>query len=96
MITAAEVLDAVRNRQALCEGVDVERAVTAADVLVAFETRMKQRTDVGLLNRAANLLLESRNPFEPDRRRKPKMETVVFGTLLALVIVAPVFFNLAA
>jgi hypothetical protein len=96
MITAAEVLTAVRKRQLLCEQVDTERPVTAADVLAGFENRMKQRADVGLLSRSANLLLESRNPFEPSRRRKPKMETVVFGTLLALVIAALLFFNLAA
>ena len=96
MTTAAQVLAAVRHRQFLCEEVDVERPVTTAEVLARFEASMERRADVGLLNRAANLLLESRNPFEPDRRRKPKMEAVVFGTLLALVIAAPLFFNLAA
>jgi hypothetical protein len=96
MTTAAEVLAAVHHRQFLCEEVGGERPMTAADVLAAFEGRMQQRADVGLLNRAANLLLESRNPFEPTRRRKPKMETVVFGTLFALVIAALLVFNLAA
>jgi len=96
MTTAAEVLAAVRHRQFLCEEVDVERPVTTAEVLARFEASMERRADVGLLNRAANLLLESRNPFEPDRRRKPKMETAVFGTLFALVIAALLVFNLAA
>jgi hypothetical protein len=40
--------------------------------------------------------LEPRNPFEPKRVRKPKMEAVVFGTLLALVVIAALAFNLAA
>jgi hypothetical protein len=57
---------------------------------------MRRRADLGLRNRLANLLLEPRNPFEPARRRKPKMEAVVFGTLFALVIAALLFFNLAA
>ena len=96
MITAAEVLTAVRKRQFLCDQVDTERPVTAADVLAGFENRMKRRADVGLVNRAANLLLESHNPFEPGRRRKPRMETAVFGTLFALVMAALLVFNLAA
>ena len=96
MTTAAEVLAAVRHRQFLCEEVDVERPVTPAEVLVRFEASLERRADVGLLNRAANLLLEFRNPFEPARRRKPKMEAAVFGTLFALVIAALLVFNLAA
>jgi hypothetical protein len=96
MITAAEVLISVRKRRALCEQVDVERPVTPAEVLAGFEARMQQRPDLGLLNRAANLLLDSRNPFEPSRRRKPKMETVIFGTMVALMVAALLFFNLAA
>ncbi len=94
MITAAEVLAAVRRRRPLCARVDVARPVTAAAVLAGFEASMKQRGDLGMRNRAANLLLESRNPFEPTRRRKPKMETIVFGTLFILVIAALLFFNL--
>jgi len=74
----------------------IERPITAAEVLSRFEASMRRRADLGLRNRLANLLLEPRNPFEPDRRRKPKMETAVFGTLFALVIAAPLVFNLAA
>ena len=96
MTTAAEVLAAVRHRQFLCEEVDVERPVTAPEVLALFEASMEHRADVGLVNRAANLLLESRNPFEPARRRKPKMEAAVFGTLFAFVMAALLVFNLAA
>ena len=96
MATAAEVLAAVRHLQFLCEEVGVERPVTAAEVLARFEASMERRADVGLLNRVADLLLESRNPFEPARRRKPKMETAVFGTLFALVMAALLVFNLAA
>jgi hypothetical protein len=94
MVTAADVLGAVRKQRRLCERVDVARPVTAAEVLVGLEASMKERGDLGLLNRAANLLLESRNPFEPTRRRKPKMETVVFGALFILVMAAVLFFNL--
>ncbi len=96
MTAAAQVLAAVRHRQFLCEEVGVERPVTAAEVLTRFEASMRRRADLGVRNRLANLLLEPRNPFEPARRRKPRMETVVFGALFALVIAALLFFNLAA
>jgi len=57
---------------------------------------MKQRSDLGVVNRALNVFLEPRNPFEPARTRKPKMETLVFGVLFAVVVAAFLFFNLAA
>ncbi len=74
----------------------IERPITAAEVLTRFEASMRRRADLGVRNRLANLVLEPRNPFEPDRRRKPKMETAVFGTLSALVMAALLVFNLAA
>jgi hypothetical protein len=49
-----------------------------------------------VVNRALNVFLEPRNPFEPERTRKPKMETVIFGMLFSLVVAAFLFFNLAA
>ena len=49
-----------------------------------------------MVNRALNVFLEPRNPFEPKEARKPKMETVIFGMLFGLVVAAFLFFNLAA
>lgn len=95
-ITAADVFAAVRERRPLCERTDIHNPVTAAQVMAGFEASIRRRPDLGLLKRAANILLDPRNPFEPKRRRKPKMETVIFGTLLALVIAALLFFNLSA
>ena len=57
---------------------------------------MDKRHDLGVTNRLLNLFLESRNPFEPGRARKPTMETVIFGTLLLLIFAAFLFFNLSA
>ncbi len=74
----------------------IERPVTASEVLSRLEASMRRRADLGLRSRLANLLLESRNPFDPERRRKPKMETVVLWSLFALVVAALLFFNLAA
>ncbi|MCC6367596.1 MAG: hypothetical protein IT165_29085 [Bryobacterales bacterium] len=84
------------SRQPLCEGVVVDHSVTTDDVLAAFEVSMKRRSDLGVSNRALNVFLQPRNPFEPDRTRKPKMETVIFGLLFAIVVAAFLFFNLAA
>ena len=58
---------------------------------------MEQRLDLGVVNRALNVFLEPRNPFEPERTRKPKMETAIFGMLFVLMVAAAfLFFNLAA
>ncbi len=84
------------GKQALCERIDINNPVTAADVLAGFEVNMRRRPDLGMVKRAKNIFLEARNPFEPKRPRKPKMETVIFGTLFALVITALLFFNLSA
>jgi hypothetical protein len=65
-------------------------------VLAAFEARMEQRQDLGVVNRALNVFLEPQNPFEPERARKPKREAVIFGMLFAVVSAAFLFFNLAA
>ena len=95
-VTTEDVLEAVRRRRPLCDEVAVDDPVTAGKVLNAFETRMEQRLDLGVVNRALNVFLEPRNPFEPERTRKPKMEAVIFGMLFGLVIAAFLFFNLAA
>jgi hypothetical protein len=95
-VTPQDVLETIASRQPLCEGVVVDHPVTTDEVLVAFEVSMKRRSDIGVVNRALNVFLEPRNPFEPQKTRKPKMETVVFGMLFVVVVAAFVFFNLAA
>ena len=95
-VTPEDVLEVARRRRPLCDDVEVDDPMTADEVLTAFEARMEQRPDLGVVNRALNVILEQRNPFEPERRRKPKMETVIFGMLFALVGAAFLFFNLAA
>ena len=95
-MTTEDVLEAVRKRRPLCDQVAVDNPVAADEVLAAFEAKMAQRPDLGVVNRALNVFLEPRNPFEPERTRKPKMETVLFGMLFAVVVAAFLFFNLAA
>ena len=95
-MTTEDVLEAVRKRRPLCDEVPLDNPVTADEVLAAFEAKMAQRSDLGVVNRALNVFLDPRNPFDPERTRKPKMETVLFGMLFAVVVVAFLFFNLAA
>ena len=95
-VTTEDVLEAARRRRPLCDDVDVDDPMTADQVLAAFEARMERRPDLGVVNRALNVFLEPRNPFEPERTRKPKMETVIFGMLFGVAIAAFLFFNLTA
>ena len=95
-VTTEDVLEAPRRRRRLCDDVEVDDPVTADAVLTAFEARMEQRLDLGVVNRAMNVFLEPRNPFEPERTRKPKLETLIFGMLFGFAIAAFLFFNLAA
>lgn len=95
-MTTENILEAVRKRRPLCDQMAVDNPVAADEVLTAFEAKMAQRPDLGVVNRILNVFLEPRNPFEPERTRKPKMETVLFGMLFAVVVTAFLFFNLAA
>ena len=95
-VTPEDVLEVARRRRRLCDDVEVDDPVTADAVLAAFEARMEQRLDLGVVNRAMNVFLESRNPFEPERTRKPKLETLIFGMLFGVVVGAFLLFNLAA
>ena len=95
-VTTEDVLEAARRRRRLCDDVEVDDPVTADAVLTAFEARMEQRLDLGVVNRALNVFLEPRNPFEPERTRKPKMEAVIFGMLFGVAIAAFLLLNLAA
>ena len=95
-ITAADVLEAVRRRRPLRDRVAVDDPLSAEQILAAFEAKIRHRPDIGVLNRMLNIFFEPPNPFEPGKTRKPKMETVLFGMLLGVVIGAFLFFNLAA
>lgn len=94
--TAEESLATSRRRLPVCPAVGAEARAKPSDILIAFENAMSKRHDLGTANRLLNLVLESRNPFEPSKNRQPKMETIIFGTLLLLVVAAVVFFNLLA
>jgi hypothetical protein len=96
ILTEAEFGEALRRRKPVFSDVTVETPVLIEDVDEQFRAARRKRADLGFLNHVFNLFLEPRNPFEPQRMRKPKMEAAVFGTLLALVVIAVLAFNLAA
>jgi len=73
-----------------------ETAVTLREIDLEFRAARQARPDIGFKNHTLNLFLEPRNPFEPTRMRRPKMEAAVFGALFALVAIAVLAFNLAA
>ena len=96
IISECKLLEGLRRRKPVFADGMQEPAVTVREVDSEFRAARQKRSDIGLVNHALNLLWEPRNPFEPGRMRKPKMEATVFGTLLALAVIAVIAFNLAA
>jgi hypothetical protein len=96
VLTESELSEALRKRRPVFPDVTIDQPVTLEAVDAEFRSARRNRADIGVANHVLNLFLEPRNPFEPKRVRKPKMEAVVLGTLLALVVIAVLAFNLAA
>jgi hypothetical protein len=96
MFTESELSEGLRKRRPVFPDVPVDQPVTLQQVDTEFRAARRNRTDVGITNHILNLFLEPRNPFESKTVRKPKREAVVFGTLLAVVVIAVLAFNLAA
>ena len=90
-----ELLEGLRRRRPVFAEAP-EQPVTLEAVNFEFRTARQARSDIGVRNHISNVLLERRNPFEPSRMRRPKMEATVFGTLFALTAIAVLAFNLAA
>jgi len=67
---------------------------TKNEMLELLKAKLGARGDRGVTNLVKNLLLEPRNPFEPDKRRLPKREVVAVSSLLAILCGALVWFNL--
>ena len=63
------------------------------EMLELLKAKLGARGDRGVTNLVKNLLLEPRNPFEPDKRRLPKREVVAVSSLLAILCGALVWFN---
>ena len=94
-LSESELLEWLRRHKSVFADAP-ERSVALGDVNLEFRAARQGRSDIGLRNHILNVFLEPRNPFEPGRIRRPKMETTVFGTLFALAAIAVLAFNLAA
>jgi hypothetical protein len=67
---------------------------TKNEMLKLLRAKLRARGDRLVTNLVKNLLLEPRNPFEPDKRRLPKREVVAVSSLLAILCGALVWFNI--
>ena len=94
-LSESQLLEGLRRRKPVFAEAP-EQSVTLADVNLEFRTARQGRSDIGLRNHILNVFLEPRNPFEPSRMRRPKVEATVFGTLFALTAIAVLAFNFAA
>jgi hypothetical protein len=64
-----------------------------SEMLDLLREKLRARGDRGVVDLFKNLVLEPRNPFEPQRSRPPKREVVAMGSLLAILFGAVVWFN---
>ena len=95
-LSEGELREGLRRRKQVFAEDPLEQSVLLRDVNLEFRTARQARSDIGLRNHSLNVFLEPRNPFEPGRMRRPKMEATLFGTLFALAAIAFLAFNLAA
>jgi hypothetical protein len=66
---------------------------TKYEMVALLREKLRARGDRGVGSLVKSLVLEPRNPFEPDRRRLPKREVVAVGSLIAILFAALVCFN---
>jgi hypothetical protein len=91
-VTADEMRKVLRQRRRDCHS-GTPGPHTAEAMLTAFRTKLDARGERGIVNLLKNLVLEPRNPFEPNRRRAPRREVVAASALVAVLIVAVLWFN---
>ena len=94
-LSESDLLEGLRRRKPVFDDAP-EQSATLGAVNLKFDKARLGRSDIGLRNHILNVFLEPRNPFEPGRMRRPKMEGTVFGTLFAVAAIAILAFNLAA
>jgi hypothetical protein len=101
LVTAGEMRQALRKRLRKQGGRWIEilgseippSTYTKNEMVVLLREKLRGRGNRGVGNLVKNLVLEPRNPFEPDRRRLPKREVVAVGSLLVILFGAVVWFN---
>jgi hypothetical protein len=96
ILPESDLLTSLRRRLPLFADTIPETAEMRREIDLEFRAARQKRSNIGLRNHILNLFLEPRNPFEPSRMRRRKMEATIFGTLFPLVAIAVLAFNLAA
>lgn len=66
---------------------------TAKEVHGMLAKYLMGRRDLGLSKGILGLLLEPKNPFEPEKRRGPRKDFVLLAVLVGLPVGAFVYFN---
>ena len=66
---------------------------TAQEVHEMLGNYFKGRRDLGLWKSILGLVLEPQNPFEPEKRRAPRKDSVLIAVLAGLPMGAFVYFN---
>ena len=68
--------------------------VTPEQVHTWFKGYFRARPDVGFWKAIMDLILEPRNPFEPEKWRRPKLEFLIGAGLFAAAVGWFAYFNL--
>ena len=67
--------------------------VTAREVYAALDGNLRNRSDLGLRKAVADGVLEPRNPFEPQARRRPQKWFVLLSMVVASLVGCFLYFN---
>ena len=54
---------------------------------------LHNRSDLGVWKAVTTCLMEARNPFEPESRRKPRHGLLVFSIFWLMAVAAVIYFN---
>jgi hypothetical protein len=71
----------------------MSKRVSPEEVRGWAEEHLRSRPELGLCKAIANVILEPRNPFNQQLRRKPKKDFMILTSLLAAALTAFVIFN---
>jgi hypothetical protein len=69
------------------------KRVSRAEARAWVEEHFRSRPELGLRNAIANVILEPRNPFNPEARRKPSQGFLLVAGFLAASLGVFVYFN---
>ena len=74
----------------------VPHVATASNINDAIRDHFAQTPDAGVWRRLANTMLATPNPFNPNARRRPKLDSVVLAVLILAAVGLVFYFNITA